>query len=91
MLLSEYIEALQEMLAEIGDTDMLYTAVDAEGNGYNKACYAPELRMLSPHENEHRPEDLMDPQGEDEPLEDWLDNNCLDEEDIPKLKKVILL
>ena len=80
------------MLLVIGDTDLLYTAADDEGNSYNRASYAPEFRYLSPHEdNEYRPESLLSIQEEGETLEEWLDNNCLDEEDIPKLKKVILL
>lgn len=91
MFLSEYIKVLQEMMVEFGDTDMLYTAIDEEGNGYNKACYAPECRLLSPHDDEHRPENLIEPKSDGEPLEDWLDHNCLDEDDIPSLKKVILL
>lgn len=92
MLLSEYIETLQGMLAEIGDTNLLFTSVDDEGNGYNRASYAPEFRYLSSHEdNEYRPKSLISIQGEGETLQEWLDNNCLDEEDVAGLKKVILL
>lgn len=90
MKLTEYIQSLQGLLEEHGDIERLYTSIDDEGNGYNEIEWAPECRFLSPHEEDYRPENLIQMQGE-ESLEAWLDNNCIDEEDIPNLKKVILL
>lgn len=90
MMLSEYIKGLQAMLEEIEDTDLLFTSVDDEGNGYNRAGYAPEIRLIC-KDDMYRPKEMIEPRREDEPLEEWLDNNCLDEEDIKNLLQVVLL
>ena len=42
MKLSTYIEKLQELLAENGDLDCIYSK-DDEGNGYNTVNYSPSL------------------------------------------------
>lgn len=91
MKLSDYIKKCKEILDEHGDIESMFTAIDDEGNGYNSVSFGPEIRYLSPSENDWRPDYLISEQEEDQSLEDWLDDNCLDEEDIPKLKKVVLL
>lgn len=91
MFLSDYITSLRKLLNEHGDTDLIFTSIDDEGNGYNRVTYEPELRLLSPHEDSHRPEGLMEPQNTTESLEDWLADNYIDEEDVTELKTAILL
>jgi hypothetical protein len=92
MKLSTYIQELQDLQEEHGDIQLMYTAADAEGNGYTRVTFGPEMRLLSPHENQHTPEDLIEFRDEEsEDLEEWLDNNCLDMEDLAKLEKVLLL
>lgn len=91
MKLAKYIKVLQELHKKHGDC-LLFTSVDDEGNGYNIVHSEPEVRFLSPHDDIHHPDSLVEDRvEEDETLEEWLENNYIDEEDIPKLKKVILL
>ena len=42
MRLTKYIEKLQELLAEHGDLELIYST-DDEGNNYNKVHYEPSL------------------------------------------------
>lgn len=90
MKLTKYIKALQALHKKHGNC-LLFTSNDDEGNGYRCVFYEPELRFLSPNEDEHRPDSLVEEREADETLEHWLENSYLDEEDVPKLKKVILL
>jgi hypothetical protein len=92
MKLSKYIKALQDIQDKHGDIGLLYTARDSEGNGYTRSTYPPEVRYISPSEdNLYSPDNLIQERTKKETLEEWLENGYLDEEDIPKLKKVILL
>ena len=42
MKLTKYIEKLQELLAEHGDLELIYSS-DDEGNNYNKVHYEPSI------------------------------------------------
>lgn len=42
MKLTKYIEKLQELLAEHGDLELIYSK-DDEGNGYEKVHYGPSV------------------------------------------------
>ena len=90
MTLKTYIEELTELLGEVGDVD-LYTAIDEEGNGYNKVCFSPGISYLSPYENQHRPDYLIPEKTSEEEYRHWLDENSLEEDEVKFLKKVILL
>lgn len=50
---SELIEELKEILETEGDLE-IYTAVDAEGNGYNQLHYAPTA-MYREKGDDYRP------------------------------------
>ena len=91
MKLSKHIKLCIDLLAKHGDIKLLYTAADAEGNGYTRVTYGPEIRYLMPHENQHSPEDLIQEKEDDQTIEQWIEDVGLDEEDIPKLKKVVLI
>lgn len=91
MTLSNYIKHSLDLLARVGDTDLLYTAIDDEGNGYNKSVYAPEIRYLANYENEKRPEVLIPEKEDGQSDEEWADEYGFDVEDIPNFKKVILM
>lgn len=91
MKLSTYIKQCQELLDKHGDTELLYQSKDAEGNGYNQVYYSPSVRLMSPHDSEYSPDDLIPVREEEQSEEEYLDENMLDAEDLEGMKKVILL
>lgn len=93
MKLSTYINDLKEILDVLGDTELLFTASDDEGNSYNRAGYSPDIRLIHSKNpsDEWRVDQLIEERKEGESLESWLDDNCLDEEDLKDLHKVVLL
>ena len=91
MKLSAYIKDCQDILDRYGDIEYLFTSIDDEGNGYNQVTYSPEIRLLMNPGDDTRPDSLICPRHQDENVEDWLDNNCLDIEDVPLLERVVLL
>ena len=94
MKLSAYIKGCQDLLDKHGDIDRLFTSDDPEGNGFTPACYLPEVRYLNKNERESRHggvDSLISFREEDESVEDWLDENCLDPEDVKDLEMVVLL
>jgi hypothetical protein len=87
MTLSKYIKALQKIKEKEGGKLILYTALDDEGNGFSKVFCSPEVRLLSHHEDQCRPDHLCTEKEIDEE-DDWhIDANRNDK----KVKRVVLL
>jgi hypothetical protein len=91
MKLSKYLKALQEIYKELGDTELLFTADDAEGNGFTRQHWKPEIRYLRKGENEDRPDELIPMKVDEESDEEWLGCHCIDDGVVADFKKVVLL
>lgn len=94
MTLEEYIKELQSILETEGNLNM-FTARDPEGNSYNRADYLPEIRLIPKGEEDSYCVEYLynqfDP--EKQTIEEYIDENCLDEDDfdLDNMVKVILL
>lgn len=102
MKLSEYIEGCQRILEQHGDIDHIYQVGDPECNCYNYVSCLPGVRYLLPEHMcpaEDEPpeppwstESLIDQKQDSQTLEDWRNDNYLDDDICPEeLVKVILL
>ena len=93
MKLSNYIQELQEILDQLGDTELMFQARDAEGNGYNRVHYSPSICYVPKYEmNSHVIEECVCAPDPEEDYDNWLGCNGLEDANIEEeyVKGVLL-